>query len=400
MDDYDFSVNWATGEPITIAGLPESLGAIYQAWSGRMIAHGIAQLFLCMNEVWFDAANTLTYLLLLLMMYTLAKPKGKRFLWWIWVAAHAALFWLVPFFGTVFLWLEGSCNYLWCMVVALVPLCVQKSMAEGGFFSRFGWMSIPVCFLAGWTYENTACGVFALIAALLVIQRWQKGNVGFWQIAALIAEGVGIAMLLLAPGNFVRLDTYENVRPFILELLVRFAKATAYGSVYAGPFLLILIFVTALERVCAIKRQGVFTAILLFGALAGAYSMVASPVYSDRSWLCVLVFLLIAILSAVGRLEAHARDLHAAGIVALPLILVVFAYGGYKALGDVQSNADAWNKQLARVEEAVRRGEETVVLQSIPSTSRFTFATTLAATPEEWPNSTLSRALGIQIFAE
>ena len=40
----------------------------------------------------------------------------------------------VPFFGTVFLWLDGACNYLWGTALALTPLLILKSEREGGFF--------------------------------------------------------------------------------------------------------------------------------------------------------------------------------------------------------------------------------------------------------------------------
>jgi len=63
--------------------------------------------------------------------------------WSILLAAHAFLFTCVPFFGTVFLWLDGACNYLWGTALALWHLCSMESfgvaytapLSEGGLWA-------------------------------------------------------------------------------------------------------------------------------------------------------------------------------------------------------------------------------------------------------------------------
>ena len=113
MDDYDYSFSWSTGERVSgLADVIASQAAHYRLWGGRSVVHALAQLFLSMDKRVFDVANTLVYLLLLLELYALSRPAGRRWCWPLLLVAHGALFAGVPFFGTVFLWLTGACNYL------------------------------------------------------------------------------------------------------------------------------------------------------------------------------------------------------------------------------------------------------------------------------------------------
>lgn len=194
MDDYDYSFSWSTGKPLAgVADVLASQAAHYRLWGGRSVVHTLAQLFLYWGKGVFNIANTAAYMLLVLELYTLAKPKGRRFCWTILLVIHAALFTLVPFFGTVFLWLDGACNYLWGTVLALLPLLIIPRLLEKEC-AALGVIGVPLCFLSGWTNENAACGVLA--AALLLLAgsayRGKRTPISAW--LCLAAQAAGAAM--------------------------------------------------------------------------------------------------------------------------------------------------------------------------------------------------------------
>ena len=132
---------------------------------------------------------------LVLELYALTKPKGRRFCWTILLVIHAALFTLVPFFGTVFLWLDGACNYLWGTALALLPLLIIPRLLEKEC-AALGVIGVPLCFLSGWTNENAACGMLA--AALLLLAdsayRGKRTSVSAW--LCLAAQEAGAAMMI------------------------------------------------------------------------------------------------------------------------------------------------------------------------------------------------------------
>ena len=121
MDDYDNSFSWSTGGRIDgVWDVLASQAAHYRLWGGRSVVHMLAQLFLWLGKPVFNLANAAMYVLLLLELLALAGHGPRRADCLRLLLAHGALMAGVPFFGTVFLWLDGACNYLWGTALALV----------------------------------------------------------------------------------------------------------------------------------------------------------------------------------------------------------------------------------------------------------------------------------------
>ena len=403
MDDYDYSYSWSTGEPLNgVKDVLASQAAHYRLWGGRSVVHALAQLFLYWGKPVFNLANTAAYIVLLLEIYALARSGERRWDWGIVLAAHLFLFFGVPFFGTVFLWLDGACNYLWGTALAIVPLLIDRSAREGGFFARGGRrgaLAALLSFFAGWTNENTACGVLALVILLLVWDRMRGGRVRLWRCASAAAQAAGVLVMLLAPGNYARASTVE-AGSFLAGALRGAAAVTAYGAVYAGVLLAALPLLFALCRALRVPARHERALALLIGGLLAGYALAVSPQISDRSFTGVLVLILAAVLTPLADAGAAARDFDAARWAALPFLLAVILYGGYQAAGDVFAHEAAWLGQVARIEEAAASGETQVSVSSVPSHSRFTMDIRLGGDAGQWPNSTLSRVFGIDIIGE
>ena len=400
MDDYDYSFSWSTGERIDgIADVLASQAAHYRLWGGRNVVHALAQLFLWLGKPVFNIANAAMYVLLLLELLALSGCGWRRADCLRLLLAHVVLLSGVSFFGTVFLWLDGACNYLWGTALALVPLLIAKGEREGGFFdggwARGAW-ALPLGFLAGWTNENTACGVLALMA-LLIIFDWRQGRrVRAWRVAAWAAQLLGVLVMLLAPGNFAR-AAQESGGGLLQELVYRAAVVTlclvrsAWMPALLGAALLLSGGRESWREPrsrAALGRAG----LLLAGALLSAYALVASPQISDRAFTGVLAFVLAAALALPmpGWLEHRQRA--AAAALAAAAVLV-----GAQAAREVYAHGQAWSAQLARIDAARAAGETEVTLDCVPSHSRFTMDIRLAGSPQDWPNSTLSRYFGIDV---
>lgn len=82
MDDYDYAFSWSTGKPLSgVADVLASQAAHYRLWGGRSVVHTLTQLFLYAGKGAFNVANTAMYVLLVLELYALVRPKGRRFCW-------------------------------------------------------------------------------------------------------------------------------------------------------------------------------------------------------------------------------------------------------------------------------------------------------------------------------
>lgn len=394
MDDYDYSFSWSTGERLAgIGDIIASQGAHYRLWGGRSVTHFLAQLFLYLGKWVFNVCNAVMYCLLLLEIVFLAGKKGSCADWRKLLLAHILLFFTVPFFGVAFLWLDGACNYLWGTALALLPLAISKSEREGGFFDAGfarGWMAMPVCFLAGWSNENTACGVLAAMALLIAWDRFRGRRIRGWRIAAVCAQALGVAVLLLAPGNFAR-AAEESGRGFVMELVYRFA-VTSYCLVrYCGVVLLLGALALLLARKKGILLPVEWLCVLGVSAFLSTYALVGSPQISDRSFTAVICLCIAALLLAAERMLPRMRRGCAVCMLAL------CAAGGVFAAKAVCAHESAWQAQLAKIETAKLNGEAEALLASVPSVSRYTMGILLEESPDSWPNSTLSKYYGLRI---
>lgn len=401
MDDYDYSFSWATGKRLDgVSDVLASQAVHYQLWGGRSVVHVLAQLFLYLGKPAFSIANALMYVLLLLEILYLAGHRWQACNGRTLFIAHTALMLTVPFFGTVFLWLDGACNYLWGTALAILPLLILKSEREGGFFDAgcsHGILALPVCLIAGWTNENAACGV---LAAALMMMLWDGRNgrpVRSWRIAAWAAQALGVALMLLAPGNFARAAGGAS-RGVVAELCYRFAVTSYCLLRYAGVHaaLLGILLLLARKRKASVCTERML--IPLGTALLSAYALVGSPQISDRSFTMVLVLMMSAWLSVLTGFTADgegwmSRCRLVLGCTAAALLIGV-SVGAWR---DVTAHEAAWLKQTGAMESAAAAGESDVTVSSVPAASRFTMDITLASDPSAWPNSTLGKYYGLRV---
>jgi len=399
LDDYDFMYSWATGE--LLDGFPDVIRSQivhYKTWGGRLL-HVFTQSFLYMGKTAFNVANTVMFMLLLLEIYLLAKPE-RRFCWTILLIAYLSLMTMLPFFGTVFLWLTGACIYLWGTVFALIPLLIVRCVKEKKFFAR-GRFCRGLCFclgiLGGWTNENTTCGIIAVVFVFLLIDylktKYIEPNLA-WMFAG---QCIGALFLLLAPGNQARASVYAY-DSMALEIMRRFVAATGYGMSYLGVPLAGVMLIYAGMRKKA-KRASIAAA-FVFAAAVSVYAMVGSPELSDRTFTGAFVLVLTAMLVLIADAEAYFRNLDAAKVAVLPLALVFMIYTGYHAYKDVSAYAEDWMLRIHQIETACEAGEERVILEPIRGDSRYVMSISLEKDADAWPNSTLSKYYGISILGE
>ena len=389
QDDYDYSFSWATGQPLrSIGDVFASQMVHYRLWGGRSVTHSIVQLFLLAGKPVFNVFNALAFLLLLIEIVTLSGKSPENFKWDI----PVAMFFLfcLSYFGWVFLWLDGACNYLWGSLLALLPLFIWKKREQDGSLSKgAAIISMLILFLSGWTNENSACGIFLTQVIVLFLGHLRKKRrVSFLDIIMLLFQLAGILFLLLAPGNFVRASVHSFS---LMELAMRPVRILYYYIRFDWPAILLWVFACASS-----VMRGTFSIWdrkLLLASLLSALALAVSPEVSDRSFLICYVLLLADALSMLT-LGKKGRMIMTS---VLSLALFVMAIGAGTA---VLRHESRWQAELHKIEEAAARGDEEVTITSVPSASRYTMPILLEKRFDEWPNSTLSKWFGIRINGE
>ncbi len=398
MDDYDYLYSWATGERVkSIGDALRSQLVHYRITNGRLLTHLFVQSSLLLEKGAFAVVNAAMFLVLLLEIYFLAKPKGGRFEWMLLLAEALALMTMVPFFGMVFLWQTGSCNYLWGTVIALLPAVLLRAVREYGWLCGRGAVCafFPlVGFIAGWTNENTACGMIALVFAALVLDALEEKPLHGRLWAMWAGQCIGALCMLLAPGNSARAGEFQSA-PILIELARRFVNVTIYGMSYLGVLFALVMLLSFL-----LKGKGArigYAMLLMFGALGAGYAMIGSPVLSDRTFTGVFALVLTAVMVLFGDLLERIEHVGAAKLAALPVLLVFLVYTGYHGVKDVRAFEAEQAALITTITQAAQRGETSVQVEPVKAHSRFTMNMLIGEEADDWPNFTLEKHFGIAV---
>ena len=232
-DDYLYSFMWeghSMYEPLSenarqissFSDIAVSTYSYFMTWGGRVVAQALAMFFLWMPRMVFNVAVSLTTVLLVLCIQWIARGgKVTRNL----SAKEAALifFCLWAFhanFVGVFIWTDGSCNYLFPMVFLLLFLLPYiRHYMSGGEEIEKKWLTcgmFPLGLLAGNSNENTICWI-GLFGFFYILHAYRKGNGKLWMLTGFLGLTLGYGLLMLAPGNFLRItDSGETLQNFQL----------------------------------------------------------------------------------------------------------------------------------------------------------------------------------------
>ena len=311
-DDYSYCFVWGTQSESTYERV-ENLEDIfrsqcnhYRTINGRIIVHSIAQLFLSMPKVIFDVFNAFAYVSLLFLIYFMIFGTYKNIRYILIWAIHLILWFFVPAFGEDFLWLIGSCNYLWGMLFLLIFLIPYRKYMHK-IVSKTYDKNVSLCksimfcaavfvlgIFAGWTNENTSIACALMICLLLIYFKINSITIKFWIIGGLVGNIIGCLLLIYAPGTRNRLSTQGTSG--IIEWIKQGVFITLDLFEVVGGILLVMIVLGLICKYRNIKKKEiVMTYMFSFGALVATYSMVASKVFSERVWSGPIILLIIAV---------------------------------------------------------------------------------------------------------
>lgn len=221
-DEYNYSNIYNTTQRISsLKDLQVSLTGFYNNWTGRILVHGAIQLFLWLNINWFYVLNSLVFVFFLIGIIKLFRNKVSVFY------LSITLFLIIyctRAFSDKYIWISGSLNYLWPTCLMLYTLSffyngIVHNKKYSAINTIFFWI---IAFLTGWSQENIAfvTGSFIIAIVLFNLKKFLKLPIKekiYW-ITSIIIFGIGSMLLILAPGNFVRLNTNEHSQLYIINI--------------------------------------------------------------------------------------------------------------------------------------------------------------------------------------
>jgi hypothetical protein len=276
---------------------------------GRVIAVFITQMFILIGKPFFNIANTFAYIVLILLMYYHIFGSIRKINWLFYGAINLFVWYFVPAWGENFLWLTGSCFSVWPIIIILFFLIPLRNKIVNPDYK----LKLPLSILyfipgllAGISYENAAAGVFFALLAYFVIKIIRKEKIALFEIVGAAGFLIGFMILIAAPGNYSRLAGYEIVQQygFFKRLIIRLFVTTHIFFSRNGALLTGLSVIFCLELLLYQKKKiFTFSYLYLLTGIVGAYSMILSPVFLERTFFPVPIFLIIGFLNLFRQIE-------------------------------------------------------------------------------------------------
>lgn len=307
-DDFSYSFIFASAERIdSFSDIIYSQWLHYFGWGGRSVVHFIAQTFLWWGKPLFNIFNSLVFIIYInLISYFSFGRKNAGGI----ICSFLAVWFLLPAISSVIFWLTGSCNYLWGTTIVFLFIyryykCIVSNKTNGPAAPAVKSVCLAALWflfgiIAGWCNENTsAMGIF--ICFLLTLYHYKKyAKVNSWQISGIVGSVLGFGLMLLAPGNYIRADSFNttsNPIKKIVEGIIRAdGKTFMAEDVYAVLFFIFLLTYLFMLKISAIdKERKIIGSIWFWGALACNYAMSMSPYYPDRATFGVYSMFFISI---------------------------------------------------------------------------------------------------------
>ncbi|MGX4687054.1 DUF3329 domain-containing protein [Vagococcus sp. JNUCC 83] len=334
----------------------------YKLWNGRYLAHSIVQFFLQYNKIIFNLFNTLAFLLLAYLIYsivnTVSKVKKPSLL----LAQIITLLWLIiPSFGQTVLWVSGSGNYLWTSLfyTGFLLLCLKN--LDDHMLTIL--VSIIVGFLSGATNENSGPATILTVLLIFLFNLIVKKKFHAYQLIGAVFSILGFISMMSSAGSQKRghIDLSMDV---LLKNLDHIFQSSMLHFYFIYLLILILLLILSLSK--KITGKDIYFIILLFiGHFACIYSLILISEQPLRILFGASVYSVIITAYLLNRLS---RFKSVQTIITIGLLLFsTFNY--YQALKDNLITYSQVKEQVAILNRASQNDDIVLPMITRPTTS-------------------------------
>lgn len=335
----------------TLADIAARQSADYMHWSGRVVAHSVAQLWGgIVGKGVFNFVNPLAMCLLVWLVAKAGVGRQRPAPALLAVAALLLWFFVPDQYVTQFM-IAGSMNYMWASVLTLLFLLALRHVSGHRVNAWAGMGLAALALLAGaWSEMFAVCVVPALAVVLFARRKQLEPSAWVW--AMLAAYAVGAAVVVLAPGNFARMTGLGGAEGHATPLATKVVNTAVY--VLGGPLPWLWIAVLALWLVGRKHGGGAFWKESLFDVVAVAVAIgfcMLSGAAWPRTHFPAYLFSFTLLLRVVGCFNL--KDWFGHVVVGVAAVLLAVDFGHEQGVMARQLSATHYVRQHAGGEQVL-----------------------------------------------
>ena len=374
-DDYYYSFVVGTKQRVT--GFNDIIRSQYQHyydWGGRIVAHVIAQYLLMIPPLIAKMLNALVYVLYSFLMYLHIKGNSQRHSLSIFVLIFILTWLFQPAYADTIFWMTGSCNYLWCTTIVLLFLLPYR-LYTGKKGSLLKCIFIFILgLLAGCSNESISPSVILILCPFFFFLKKKKYPIPNWAIVGFVGLIMGTVFLLVAPGNYVRLEKIssedKNI-PFLLLKIKLYLGAlfhyVGYLIILTSMFIVLVISNLKLNKSFFVRLICIYS----IGLFIPVCLMLASPIFPERALFFTVTNAVILFGLAYYNLDSNINILRRLKIVVLFLLCVIFIFDFNISYNKIRRNDNARQEREKLIAQKKVEGSKTVEISLIPADSKF-----------------------------
>lgn len=293
VDDYDYAFKFGTYERIqSLKDIFVSQFDHYMLRNGRFLVHCVVQLFCGILGIeWFRIINTIMFVLFCAITTRLVCRTYRIPIMWYTLTAFAI--WLfIPRIGFTILGnIACGVNYLWVGVASVAFILLHQKVADAKLSTGANIGLVVIGVLIGSLQESFSIPISgALFLYYCFNLKKFKGSVvwlvcGYW---------LGSIALIIAPGNFIRLQEEVSTESIIIVSIRRFL------AIFKDCWLLIVAVISHIVFLCKSRinvRQFISQNILLYMMLLIGLAFTIIIAYTGEhqlffiGWFVILIML-------------------------------------------------------------------------------------------------------------
>lgn len=393
-DDYTYRLNFATGEPLRSFG--EIFGSMYAhsfSMNGRLISHGLAQVFMLLSPGVFDVVNSAVFVGTLWLMHRLCGSESALLL-----ACSFCLLWLLmPVFGQVALWQVGAVNYFWSLTALLLFIAPELlRFLEGRVLLWRNWHRAAFCvygFFFGWYNEIASFVGICMVPCLILLGLWlNKDKIRLNRLLPVLFAALGYAVMLSMPAQAA-----NKSGGLTADMLVRrFAVCSGMLVKYLLPLLIPLVLILFFKFDSLPRKKLILSGLFALAGVCANYMPLAASYYPERCLCTPVLLLIMALLFPLS--EFAKREYCMNFCLACVLVICLTVPFILTGCADIVSCHRQHAQREQTIAAAVDAGEGDVTANVvIPQTrwSGYWGVRDLTDDPDTWPNHDMARYYGL-----
>ncbi len=324
-DDQLHMYSFLTGEKITSpAMIFPSVMHYYNTWGGRALSMIVIQFVLMFPRILYGVLNGAVFATLANVICAFARGRSygqinsdnennKIAELFLLPLVYLMLWFFMPVMAEDMLWSTGSITYLWTNTLILAFLLIyyrdyiecgnneeKKNDDRTNVRRRSILVQIVLCvgmaflgFAAGQSNESASCTTVVILLAYAVWSVRIRHRIDTDKIAGIIGCIIGCILLILAPGNLVRVSEVNagaGAGSMVMTYAYRLARETFFTGILLFIPLAIGLIISLADR--SWKKSMIFWA----AALVSVYVMTFSAGFANR----IYQFPFILIVTAAG----------------------------------------------------------------------------------------------------